>query len=362
MRKYQITLGLFIAPLVFLVGFMKNTQHQSFLSAKPAGINNHVSSFADQPEVSIIDATTIQGDKGQTSFEVLVCLSQVAKEPVTMEYSTENGSAIAGADYIAAKGSIRFEPGETEKWVTVSIIGEVAADPDEDAPTVADVSFRIKLQKLINAIPKKINAIITIIKNIARDPRFAAGNKSVYEVHFSYTGYINVDGDVTNCPFIQRKGKATLYGYLSGNENVGRNDPVLYTGLMLLLINMDQCIAERLPNGDDKFCALNVKFVGDAMAELVIDEADRGSYIKFHHDTTKHIQYLKSAGGCITLNAAEKQLVPDNSIAAIFNGKELPMLIDISSGRPLKKLGVGVYSEKDDAGNLTVVKVFRKVR
>ncbi len=97
------------------------------------------------------------------------------------------------------------------------------------------------------------------------------------------------------------------------------------------------------------------------MTELEIDETDRGGYIKIHQDTKNHT-YTKNVGGCITLNAPEIQLVPDNSIANIFNGRELPMLINISSGRPLKKLGVGVYSQTDDAGNLTIVEVLRKVR
>ena len=64
----------------------------------------------------------------------MVYLSRAATEPVTVKYSTEDGSAKAGVDYVATKGSLTFDPGEVAKWITVPIIGEVAADPDEDAP------------------------------------------------------------------------------------------------------------------------------------------------------------------------------------------------------------------------------------
>src|SRR5438874_1784253 len=135
MKKHYIHIGLFIVSLILLTGFKKNTQHQTLVSAKSVNAIGGVTSFTDLPEIIISDITVIQGDKGQTPAEIMVCLSHVASEPVTVEFSTENGTAIAGADYVATSGSIKFEPGEIAKWITVSIIGEVAADPDEEAAT-----------------------------------------------------------------------------------------------------------------------------------------------------------------------------------------------------------------------------------
>ena len=77
----------------------------------------------------------------------MVYLSQATTEPVTVTYSTEDGIAKSGVDYIATKGSVKFEPGEVAKWITVLIIGEVAADPDEDAPVNSMANFIIKLNQ-----------------------------------------------------------------------------------------------------------------------------------------------------------------------------------------------------------------------
>ena len=68
----------------------------------------------------------------------MVYLSQATTKPVLVKYSTEDGSAIAGADYVETSGSITFEPGEIAKWITVLIIGEVAAEADEDAPLMVN--------------------------------------------------------------------------------------------------------------------------------------------------------------------------------------------------------------------------------
>jgi solute carrier family 8 (sodium/calcium exchanger) len=41
---------------------------------------------------------------------------------VTVDYSTADGSATAGSDYIPCRGRITFEPGETKKSISVSIV------------------------------------------------------------------------------------------------------------------------------------------------------------------------------------------------------------------------------------------------
>src|SRR5688572_27094844 len=112
MRKYQMFLGVFITPLILLTGFKKNTGDQNISSNNSAVKNNHVGIFTEPVKVSIAGTTAIKGDKGQRPVKVMVYLSQATTKPVTVKYSTENGSAKAGADYVATSGSITFEPGE----------------------------------------------------------------------------------------------------------------------------------------------------------------------------------------------------------------------------------------------------------
>ena len=65
----------------------------------------------------------------QMTFEVR--LNQAARSPVTVSYRTVDGTAIAGQDYVAVSGVLRFEPGETEKTIAVTVKTDLHDDPGE---------------------------------------------------------------------------------------------------------------------------------------------------------------------------------------------------------------------------------------
>ncbi len=361
MKKYYIHVGVFIVILTLLTGFKKNTQHQTFVSAKSMNTNTFASSFPELPEIIISDVTVIQGDKGQTPAEIMVCLSRAASKPVTVEYSTKNGTAIAGTDYVATSGSIRFEPGEIAKWITVSIIGEVAADPDEDALPEDQEDVLVLFKSAIGAIIIKSETIITIIKNISRNPKFIVGKTSAYQVSFEFNGYTTLGGTLADC-HVRRNGRVYLTGILEGLENVDRDDDVSYTGNLWMNINMDICSVERDEKADppDRFCYMSVVGFGYVNTDLQIDSLDGYAYINIDCDTAKF--YRNVVGDCFSQLGGERQNVPDNSIASIFNGLKLEMLIDVATGRQLRTLRKGNYSQTDKEGNVTRVTVLRKIR
>ncbi|XP_012538586.1 sodium/calcium exchanger 2 isoform X2 [Monomorium pharaonis] len=51
--------------------------------------------------------------------------------PCTVDYCTEDGSAEAGSDYVSAKGTLVFEPGETMKTIKLSVIDDELFEEDE---------------------------------------------------------------------------------------------------------------------------------------------------------------------------------------------------------------------------------------
>lgn len=51
--------------------------------------------------------------------------------PLTVDYCTEDGSAQAGSDYVAAKGTLHFGPGDKEKRVSLEVIDDDVFEPDE---------------------------------------------------------------------------------------------------------------------------------------------------------------------------------------------------------------------------------------
>jgi hypothetical protein len=359
MRKYQMSLGVFITSLILFTGFKKNPGQQNILTEKSADTNNHVGIFTEPVKVSIADVTAIKGDKGQRPVKVMVYLSQATTEPVTVKYSTENGSAKAGVDYVATNGSITFQPGEVAKWITVLIIGEVAADPDEDAPANSVAGFIIKITQATGAIIDMARAYITIIQNIAGNPSIigGGGNQAVYEVIISFTGYTSFFVTAAECG-IRSDGVVVLSGLLSGIENVASDDDITYTGNLEMIIDIDICSIHQLPNGEDRFCGIRVDGSGTVYTELEIhydsdSTGGRGGYIKIENKDGRFRRVV--TGECGEQVNEEWTMVPNKSIASVFNGKELPML----KTRTLRK---GIYEETDEQGNKTVVEVLRKLR
>ena len=98
------------------------------------------------PALSIADLSVTEGNGRHSHFMFEVMLDRAADGPVTVAYSTANGTATAGADYMAASGTVTFAAGETSKMVHVDIAGDVLAEGNEtftvnlSAPTGATIA------------------------------------------------------------------------------------------------------------------------------------------------------------------------------------------------------------------------------
>ena len=73
----------------------------------------------DPPGLSIDDAPAVR--EGETA-EFVVRLSASSGVAATVSYRTFDGTALAGFDYVAAEGTLRFEPGETTHTVAVATL------------------------------------------------------------------------------------------------------------------------------------------------------------------------------------------------------------------------------------------------
>lgn len=83
------------------------------------------------PSIRISDFSKLEGRNGNTNFTFTVTLSAPSATPVTVNYSTANGTATAGEDYTAASGTLTFAPGETTKTITIQVKGDQKKEADE---------------------------------------------------------------------------------------------------------------------------------------------------------------------------------------------------------------------------------------
>jgi hypothetical protein len=73
--------------------------------------------------------------EGETAYMPVLRMSGTTTE-LTVKYETVNGTAQAGADFIAASGTLTFKPGESSKYVEVKVIKDDKNDEVNERFTV----------------------------------------------------------------------------------------------------------------------------------------------------------------------------------------------------------------------------------
>jgi chitinase len=114
------------------------------------------------PTLSIGDASITEGNAGTSQLSFTVKLSQAAIGPVTVHYSTADGTASAGSDYTALAGTLTFAAGETSKTISVPITGDSAVEASE--------TFALTLSGASGATIAHGSAIGTIVNDDAAPP------------------------------------------------------------------------------------------------------------------------------------------------------------------------------------------------
>jgi hypothetical protein len=83
--------------------------------------------------LSVGDATGIEGisNAGTRTAAVVVRLDAPSTKTVSVNYSTADGTARAGADYLATSGTLTFARGETSKSILVAVIDDRLPEVNE---------------------------------------------------------------------------------------------------------------------------------------------------------------------------------------------------------------------------------------
>jgi len=153
--------------------------HADLADAIPATCTN-VLGLPPPAQMSIADASIVEGNTGSTTLSFQVTLAAASPYVVTATYATADGSAAAGSDYVAANGSLMFNPGETSKTVGVTINGDTTVEPDE--------TFTVTLSAPGHATLTKASATGTIQNDDKPKPltgRYTGETGQGYDVQFT---------------------------------------------------------------------------------------------------------------------------------------------------------------------------------
>ena len=83
------------------------------------------------PALSISDARVSEPAAGTAKAVVTVHLSRPEAKVVRVRYRTQDGTALAGSDYIAAQGTLVFKPRQRARRITVDVLADSVPEDDE---------------------------------------------------------------------------------------------------------------------------------------------------------------------------------------------------------------------------------------
>jgi len=195
-----------------------------------ARVYNRVLSDADvaglvnvdqKPSISITGVKQAEGDSGTTPFVFAVALDHAYSQPVSVNYTTNNDTAIAGKDYTAASGVLTIPAGSTSGSITVGVVGDTIYEHNSQ--------FTIVLSNAVNGTIAKATGT-GIIQNDEALPKLsvndisiAEGNSGTKTVNFTVSlafaiqypvtfDYATADGTATvaNNDYAAKSGSVTI--------------------------------------------------------------------------------------------------------------------------------------------------------
>jgi Tol biopolymer transport system component len=110
---------------------------------------------APLPEISIGNATVVEGNLRSRQLRFTVTLSRPSTGAVGVAYETAAGSAAAGTDFVAKSSALIIPPGSTSAVVTVDVKGDRVDETNE--------AFTVKLTNPAGATRRKSSGTGTIV-------------------------------------------------------------------------------------------------------------------------------------------------------------------------------------------------------
>ena len=111
------------------------------------------------PRILVGDCAREEGDAGTQDCIVAIAMLSLSAQPVTVSYATADGTATAGADYMAAGGTVTFAPGSGLQTLPLHVIGDLAIELDE--------TFSVNLSNPVNATILDGASEVTIVDDDA---------------------------------------------------------------------------------------------------------------------------------------------------------------------------------------------------
>ncbi|MEI6062716.1 MAG: family 16 glycosylhydrolase, partial [Bacteroidota bacterium] len=173
---------------------------------------------AFNPVLSVAAVTkTNEGNATQLMAKVNVTLTPASDKTVTVKWSTSDGSARAGDDYVAETGAtLVFAPGETQKYIEVKLVNDLVFEFND--------SLLVNVDEVTNASYGNRHAKILILNDDTYTPEVAADGPITPD---TYPGMQLVWSDEFNASTVNMEN----WSYEIGGGGWGNSELETYTSL-----------------------------------------------------------------------------------------------------------------------------------
>jgi hypothetical protein len=124
------------------------------------------------PTISVSNVTLSEGAAGMRTASFVVSLSKSSGRDITVDFDTNDGTAAAGADYVAGSDTLTFAAGQTSALASIDVIGDLLNEANE--------YFYLDLSGATNATIVDSQALGTI-SNDDDPPEVSIDNVSITE-------------------------------------------------------------------------------------------------------------------------------------------------------------------------------------
>jgi beta-glucanase (GH16 family) len=167
------------------------------------------------PKLTMTDASVIEGNTSGKKAVVILNLSEETTNEVSVNWSTEDGTAKAGEDYEAVSGNkVTFAPGEVSKSIQVSIISDDVLEFKE--------KFLVRISDVQNATYGLSTATVTIENDDSYTPENTVDGATTPII---YPGMTLIWSDEFNGATLN----SSDWNYETGGGGWGNNELEIYT-------------------------------------------------------------------------------------------------------------------------------------